>query len=416
MPRSPRCPSSGCSSRAWSTPSRPTPVSRRSGCWKPRAARSSSRPRRPAAASRPSAPVSRRRRPASPATSSRCSSPTTRSSRRPDRARRWSTTGTRGCSTGRGANGPAPVAARTYELSQYLVDVLGPTDLGARVDAAGHRPRRLPRPPQPRGAATRRAALLGAAGAEIVEMGEARDVLRVRGHLLRDARRDRRRRWPTPSSGSHAATGAEWLVSVRPGLPAAPRRPAAPDRPERPAARSTSPTCSPPAWRADARRRARPRCRTGWSLRAHDPRPSAAVARSPTRTCSARCATSTSGSAPPREVEAETSRAEGPCRRDPARGAGRTSNRCSTSSQAALEAHGVTVHRCATPEDARRVVLDLARREGVSARREVEVDGDRGDRPRRHARSERASRRSRPTSASTSCSSPVSARRTSSRP
>jgi L-lactate dehydrogenase complex protein LldF len=33
--------------------------------------------------------------------------------------------------------------------------------------------------------------------------------------------------------------------------------------------------------------------------------------------------------------------------------------------QASLESHGVTVHRCTTPEDARRVVLDLVHREGV---------------------------------------------------
>ncbi len=33
--------------------------------------------------------------------------------------------------------------------------------------------------------------------------------------------------------------------------------------------------------------------------------------------------------------------------------------------QASLESHGVTVHRCTTPEDARQVVLDLVHREGV---------------------------------------------------
>ena len=48
------------------------------------------------------------------------------------------------------------VAARTFELTQYLVDELGVADLGARLDARGHRARRVPRPAQPRRA--RRAA------------------------------------------------------------------------------------------------------------------------------------------------------------------------------------------------------------------------------------------------------------------
>jgi len=64
------------------------------------------------------------------------------------------------------------VAARTYELTQYLVDVLGVVDIGARLDAVvtvhdachGLRNLRL-------GSQTRR--LLEAAGATVVEMSEA---------------------------------------------------------------------------------------------------------------------------------------------------------------------------------------------------------------------------------------------------
>lgn len=63
------------------------------------------------------------------------------------------------------------VAARTYELTEYLVEKLGRTDLGARVDArvtvhdACHMLRTLGVKDAPR-------RLLGAAGAEIVEMVE----------------------------------------------------------------------------------------------------------------------------------------------------------------------------------------------------------------------------------------------------
>jgi L-lactate dehydrogenase complex protein LldE len=64
------------------------------------------------------------------------------------------------------------VAARTYELTQYLVDVLGVVDIGARLDASvtvhdachGLRKLRL-------GSQMRR--LLEAAGATVVEMSEA---------------------------------------------------------------------------------------------------------------------------------------------------------------------------------------------------------------------------------------------------
>ena len=45
------------------------------------------------------------------------------------------------------------------------------------------------------------------------------------------------------------------------------------------------------------------------------------------------------------------------------------------------------MHRAATPDDARRIILDIARDEGVDARGEVQVDGHRGDRSRRRARS-----------------------------
>jgi L-lactate dehydrogenase complex protein LldE len=103
------------------------------------------------------------------------------------------------------------VAARTFELSQYLVDVLGRTDLGARLDArvtvhdACHGLRNLGVGDAPR-------ALLAAAGAEIVEMDEAQTCCGFGGTFavshgeistpLADAK-----------LGFASATGAEWLVS-----------------------------------------------------------------------------------------------------------------------------------------------------------------------------------------------------------
>jgi L-lactate dehydrogenase complex protein LldE len=103
------------------------------------------------------------------------------------------------------------VAARTFELSQYLVDELGRADLGARVDArvtvhdACHGLRNLGVRDAPR-------ALLAAAGAEIVEMVEAETCCGFGGTFavahgeisgpLADAK-----------LGFANATGAEWLVS-----------------------------------------------------------------------------------------------------------------------------------------------------------------------------------------------------------
>lgn len=103
------------------------------------------------------------------------------------------------------------VAARTFELSQYLVDELGRTDLGARLDArvtvhdACHGLRNLGVSDAPR-------ALLAAAGAEIVEMDEPQTCCGFGGTFavthgeiagpLADAKLSFAR-----------ATGAEWLVS-----------------------------------------------------------------------------------------------------------------------------------------------------------------------------------------------------------
>ena len=103
------------------------------------------------------------------------------------------------------------VAARTFELSQYLVDVLGRRDLGARVDArvtvhdACHGLRNLGVRDAPR-------SLLDAAGAEIIEMDEAETCCGFGGTFavghgeisapLADAK-----------LGFATATGADWLVA-----------------------------------------------------------------------------------------------------------------------------------------------------------------------------------------------------------
>lgn len=103
------------------------------------------------------------------------------------------------------------LAARTFELTQYLVDELGRTDLGARVadrvtvhDAChGLRNHGVSRSPR---------ALLEAAGATIVEMAEPETCCGFGGTFsqhhgaLAGALADAK-------LGGAAATGAEWLVS-----------------------------------------------------------------------------------------------------------------------------------------------------------------------------------------------------------
>ena len=118
---------------------------------------SSSRTPRPAAASPPATRVSRRRRRCSPATSSTCSSRTTRSSHPPDRASRWCTTGTTGCSTGRDAERARALAAqdlRALAVPRRRAGRDRSRDHGRRDR---HRARRVPRSAQPRRRATRRA-------------------------------------------------------------------------------------------------------------------------------------------------------------------------------------------------------------------------------------------------------------------
>jgi L-lactate dehydrogenase complex protein LldE len=103
------------------------------------------------------------------------------------------------------------LAARTYELTQYLVDELGVDDVGARLDAtvtvhdACHGLRNL-------GVADAPRSLLRAAGATIVEMSEAQTCCgfggvfaAVHGEMAGPLADDKL---------AHAATtGAEWLVS-----------------------------------------------------------------------------------------------------------------------------------------------------------------------------------------------------------
>ena len=119
----------------------------------------------------------------------------------------------RGCSTGRDASGPRALAARTYELSQYLVDGWRrPTSAPAStttvtVHDACHGLRNL-------GVARRAPARCSrAAGADDRRDGRSRDVLRVRRHVLGRARRDRgpARRRQARARGARPAR--EWLVS-----------------------------------------------------------------------------------------------------------------------------------------------------------------------------------------------------------
>ncbi|HZP30278.1 MAG TPA: (Fe-S)-binding protein, partial [Acidimicrobiia bacterium] len=102
------------------------------------------------------------------------------------------------------------VAARTFELSQYLVDVLGRADLGARVDArvtvhdACHGLRNLGVQGAPR-------VLLAAAGAEIVEMDEAQTCCGF-GGTFAVAHGEISTPLADAKLGFASATGADWLV------------------------------------------------------------------------------------------------------------------------------------------------------------------------------------------------------------
>ena len=101
------------------------------------ATRSSSRPRRPAAARCTSTRATRTPASRSSRASSTRSRATTSSSRRRARAPRWSATTTRSSPACAGADASLPdrvaaVAPRVLELSEFLVDTLGVTDVGAR--------------------------------------------------------------------------------------------------------------------------------------------------------------------------------------------------------------------------------------------------------------------------------------------
>jgi L-lactate dehydrogenase complex protein LldE len=103
------------------------------------------------------------------------------------------------------------LADRTYELTQYLVDVLGTTDVGARLDAtvtvhdACHGLRNL-------GVADAPRALLRGAGATIVEMPEAQTCCGFGGVFA--AEHGEIAAPLADDKLAHAATtGAQWLVS-----------------------------------------------------------------------------------------------------------------------------------------------------------------------------------------------------------
>ncbi len=105
----------------------------------------------------------------------------------------------------------ASLAERTYELTQYLVDVVGRPDLGARVEAtvavhdACHMLRNL-------GVRTPPRTLLGHAGATIVEMDEA-DVCCGFGGLFATAHGEVSAPLADAKLGFAAATHADCLVA-----------------------------------------------------------------------------------------------------------------------------------------------------------------------------------------------------------
>jgi len=103
------------------------------------------------------------------------------------------------------------LAARTYELTQYLGDVLGLDDVGARIDArvtvhdACHGLRNL-------GVADAPRALLRAAGATIVEMPEAQTCCGF-GGMFATLHGEMAGPLADDKLAHAATTGADWLVS-----------------------------------------------------------------------------------------------------------------------------------------------------------------------------------------------------------
>jgi L-lactate dehydrogenase complex protein LldE len=103
------------------------------------------------------------------------------------------------------------VAARTYELTQYLVDVLGVDDIGSRLDTtvtvhdACHGMRNL-------GLGHQMRTLLGATGARLVEMTEA-DTCCGFGGVFSFGFPEVSTRLADAKIGHAATTSAEYLVS-----------------------------------------------------------------------------------------------------------------------------------------------------------------------------------------------------------
>ena len=114
------------------------------------------------------------------------------------------------------------LAAKTYELTSYLVDELGVVDVGARVDAtvtvhdACHGLRNLGVRDAPR-------RLLEAAGATLVEMTSPRRAAASAARSRSSTARSRRRS-PTTSSATRRLPARDWLVSGDVACLAAPRR------------------------------------------------------------------------------------------------------------------------------------------------------------------------------------------------
>ena len=122
---------------------------------------------------------------------------------------------------------PSAVAARTYELSELLVDVLGVDRRRRVLPAPGHLPPDLPLAAD---AAGRRQAAAAAArrcaGIDLVELPDAESVLRLRRHvraeerrhLDRDAGRQDAPRAATPAPRSCTAGDRSCLMHIGGGL------------------------------------------------------------------------------------------------------------------------------------------------------------------------------------------------------
>jgi len=108
----------------------------------------------------------------------------------------------------------AEVSPKVYELSEFLVDVLGVTDVGASFPHRVNLPPDLPlAPPCSAWATARRRLLEAVRGLTLVDLPAARGVLRLRRHLRGQETPMSPWRWGADKARHVRETSAEVLVA-----------------------------------------------------------------------------------------------------------------------------------------------------------------------------------------------------------